>query len=194
MAITLPVVSRTSSDDLDYQDVYVNDAQLVSEIDDRDGNYQTILTGGALTGANTTIVLFTTGGSGYANGATTSSLALEGLYFDDADYAISSKTQKLRVRAQAIVNTVAPTVTYTVGLYPVSTIAGSGGTITYTAGTVVSGSTATPSVTTSSVNQASSGDFTIPSDGFYALGVVASGSAAGTTLVTVNAQLQTRWV
>lgn len=119
----------------------------------------------------------------------------EAIYFDDADYTMAGKTQKLRVRAQAYTNAVAPATTFTAGLYPISSVAGSGATvIVFTLGTVVSGSTvafAAPSAST--LNTGSSGDFTIPADGHYVLGVVAAGSPAATSCTALAAQLQTRW-
>lgn len=45
-------------------------------------------------------------------------------YFDDADYAVGGKTQKLRIRAQAAVNATKPTIKFTVGLYPVTATGG----------------------------------------------------------------------
>jgi hypothetical protein len=114
------------------------------------------------------------------------------IYFDDADYTVGGKTQKLRVRAYALVNGTAPAITFTVGLYPITP---SGGVDDFilTLGTVVPGSTAaivTPSINTTS--QANSGDFTIPADGAYGLGLVTSGTIANNSAVLIYATLQTR--
>lgn len=114
------------------------------------------------------------------------------LYFDDADFSVGSLTQKLRVRAQIACNATAPGMTFTVGLYPL-TVAGGASTLTFTLGTVVSGSTvafASPSAST--ISQANSGDLTIPSDGAYAFGVVTSGTTAAGSGSLLSAQLQTR--
>lgn len=115
------------------------------------------------------------------------------IYFDDADYTVGSLTQKLRLRAQVSTNATAwSSVTATFGLYPV-TFAGAANTLTVTLGTVVSGSTvaiANPSA--SSVNQGNSGDFTIPSDGQYCIGVVTSATLTGNAAALLTAQLQTR--
>lgn len=114
------------------------------------------------------------------------------IYFDDADYTVASKTQKLRVRAQIACNATAPAITFTVGLYPV-TVAGGADTLTFTLGTVVAGSTvafASPSAST--IAQSNSGDLTIPSDGAYAFGFVTSGVPAANSASLISAQLQTR--
>lgn len=116
------------------------------------------------------------------------------IYFDDADYTVGSLTQKLRVRAQVNTNATQPTITFTIGLYPV-TFAGGTNLLTATLGTVVSGSTvAIASPAASSTTQGNSGDFTIPSDGQYVLGVVTSGAVTTNNASLVTAQLQTRSV
>lgn len=116
-----------------------------------------------------------------------------GIYFDDADYTVGSKTTKLRLRAQVSDNATAwSSVTATFGLYPV-TFAGGADALTVTLGTVVSGSTvaiANPSASTT--NQDNSGDFTIPSDGFYCIGVVTSATLTNNATSLLTAQLQTR--
>lgn len=115
------------------------------------------------------------------------------IYFDDADFTVASKTQKLRLRAQVNTNTVAwSSVTATFGLYPV-TFAGGNDTLTMTLGTVVAGSTvviANPSASTT--NQGNSGDFTIPSDGQYCVGVVLSAQLTNNAVSLLTAQLQHR--
>lgn len=116
------------------------------------------------------------------------------IYFDDADFTLSGLTPKLRVRFQVATNATAPAITFTAGLYPV-TVAGGADAITYTAGTVVSGSTvahATPSAST--ITAGTSGDFTVPSDGAFLLAVVTSGSIANNAVASCHAQLQVRAV
>lgn len=114
-------------------------------------------------------------------------------YFATGDYTVAGLTQKLRVRAQCVTNATAPTVTITFGLYPITASAGASGQLTFTIGAVVSGSTVafvTPSASTQ--NQNNSGDFTVPADGYYALGYVGSGTQAANSAVGLTAQLQTR--
>lgn len=112
-------------------------------------------------------------------------------YFDDADYTVASKTQKLRIRAQVAANATKPTIKFTFGLYPVSA-AGGAGILTMTLGTVVSGSTVEinePAAST--VTSGTGSDFTIPSDGAYCLGVVTSGTMTTNSSALMSAQLQT---
>lgn len=116
------------------------------------------------------------------------------LYFDDADYTVGSKTQKLRLRAQVACNATKAAIKFTFGLYPI-TVAGAADTLTVTLGTVVSSSTVEinePAAST--VTGAVNSDFTIPSDGAYALGVVTSATLTNNSAVLLSAQLQTRSV
>jgi hypothetical protein len=114
-------------------------------------------------------------------------------YLDPAAYvAPAGKTLKLRVRGWTVVNTVAPAITLTVGLYPVTTIAGAGGSApTAAIGTVVTGSTvafASPSASTA--NAAVSTDFAFPTAGFYAVGVALSGAGTASSIVLGGGRLQ----
>lgn len=82
--------------------------------------------------------------------------------FVAADHAVTGLTTKLRLRAQASTAATAPAITFTFGLYPLT----SGGATTfqaYTLGTVVPGSTvAHVSPGTNGIVRGNSGDFTIP--------------------------------
>jgi hypothetical protein len=116
-------------------------------------------------------------------------------YLDDADFAISGRTLKLRVRAQVYTNATAPAITFTAGLFPVSSVTGGVQSFQATLGAVTSGSTvaiATPSASTS--NQGNSGDFVFPADGHYVLGVTFSGTIAGNASGLICAQLQRRLI
>lgn len=116
-------------------------------------------------------------------------------YYDPADYAISGKTTKLRVRAGMSTNATSPAITVTAGLYPISTPGGGAGVGGFTIGTVVTGSTVARALTASnSLDGSNSGDFTPPSAGWYALGVVGSGTQAANSWIGVNLQLQVRHV
>lgn len=148
--------------------------------------------------AGTYILGTRVGGAPLASGGdlttpTDGAVASSFIYFDDADYTVAGRTQKLRLRAQVNANATAwSSVTATFGLYPV-TFAGGANALTATLGTVVSGSTvaiANPSASTT--NQGNSGDFTIPSDGQYCLGVVTSATLTGNAAALLTAQLQTR--
>jgi hypothetical protein len=192
--ITLPITSRTSANALAFADVYGNDAQLVTEIDARDDNYQTLLFGAApVANANVgTTYMFVVGGSLGVSGslATSSGTLPQLIQWVAADGLIASKTQKLRLRMQVVVGSTSPSTTViTGGLYPVTISAGN-----YTLGTVVSGATAASSgLATNTISSFVSSDATIPADGAYCLGV------AITTLsvplgIQANLTLQTRWV
>jgi hypothetical protein len=116
-----------------------------------------------------------------------------GVYIDDADFAISGRTIRLRLRVQFASNATAPGINFTFGLYPVS-VAGIADTVAYTLGTVVSGSTVT--LNTPSASTVTSGvgsDFAVPTDGLYVLGVVTSGTQANNNAAGIHAQLQRRW-
>lgn len=117
------------------------------------------------------------------------------IYLAAADYpTIGDLPAKLRIRAQLNVNDVAPTGNFTIGLYPVTRPATSGGAglNIYTLGTVVPGSDgatiATPAA--DSMNTLVGADFALPTDGFYVLGVVTTATVATSSLVHINAQLQ----
>ena len=116
--------------------------------------------------------------------------------FAAADYAITGRTTKLRLRATVINNTTAPGRTATVGLYPVTAVGGASDTTSVTLGTAVTGSTiafSSASMTASSRLQNVTADFDVPADGMYVLGVnIAGGTIGGNALLNVLADLQVR--
>jgi hypothetical protein len=117
------------------------------------------------------------------------------LYLDDADYTISGRTTKLRLRAQAYTNGAGPGITLTVGLHNITGSTGSAGQNSVTLAAAVAGSTvAFASPAQNTLTQGNSGDFNVPADGYYALGVVLSGTLAADARVMLAAQLQQRWV
>jgi hypothetical protein len=117
-------------------------------------------------------------------------------YFDPADYAAGSRAVKVRVRALVFTNATAPTGTWTVGLYPVSSVtAGSDLPPGPTLGAVTAGSTAAiASPAASSRNQIASADLTAPAAGYYVLGVVLSAQLADLANAQVRGELQLRQV
>lgn len=185
-------------------DANVTDAKLASP---NNSSYRTLLNVSGFLGVDQTADKYLLGSGGYndtssammpSNTAntlvTTAHPPPPMIYFDDADYTVGGLTQKLRVRCQVSANATAPAITFTFGLYPL-TVAGSNDTVTFTLGTVVPSSTqaiATPSAST--ITSAVNSDFTIPSDGAYALGVSTSGTIANNSAVLCSAQLQTRSV
>lgn len=119
------------------------------------------------------------------------------IYIAAADFpTVNSLTTKLRVRAQVHCNDVAPAVTFTFGLHPITRPATSGaaGVVIYTIGAAVASSTVaitTPAADSSNVG--ASADFAIPADGHYVLGVVTSGGAlAASSHVHMSVALQLR--
>ena len=119
------------------------------------------------------------------------------IYLDPADYpAVGALTAKLRVRAQLAVNDVAPTGNFTVGLYPVTRPATSGGAGVdiYTLGTVVAGSTVAQNTPAAdSHNNMAGSDFAVPTAGFYCIGVVTTATVAASSHLHLSAQLQLRY-
>ena len=96
--------------------------------------------------------------------------------FDPADYAVAGKTLKLNLFTGYFGNGTAPGATFKVGLYPVSASGGAANLINLDLDTVVTGSQVT--FTTPGANgrlSGTSGDFTAPAAGFYALCVNVSG-------------------
>lgn len=151
-------------------------------------------------------VLTTTSSSPYVAGQSGSMAALVNqpiadatvIYFDPADYAVAGRTTKCRLRAQLITNSVAPAVTFTVGLYAVTAFGGGSAAspLVNTIGTVIAGSTVvftTPGASNGGA-QGNSGDFTAPSAAFYVIGVAVSGAAAANSSEAISVQLQVRTV
>lgn len=119
------------------------------------------------------------------------------LYWDDADFAVVGKTLKLRQRSQLLVSGGAPGVNYQVGLFPVTGVTGSGGSpqLNVTLGAVVPGSTSLFTAPgANSLNQASSGDFTPPADGYYLLGLTPGAVTPANLVIAFSQQLQVRAV
>lgn len=117
------------------------------------------------------------------------------IYIDPADFpTVGSLATKLRIRGQISVNNTAPARTFTFGLYPITGPSGATGVITFTVGTVITGSdgatVASPSA--NSLNNLVGSDFAIPTAGYYAIGLVCSGAAAANSLLFITAQLEMR--
>lgn len=128
------------------------------------------------------------------SGATGGLAPMPYIYFDDADFTVASKTQKMRLRAQIAVNGTKASIKFTFGMYPI-TVSGGSNEYKITLGTVVSGSTVEINEpTANTISQAVGSDFTIPADGAYALGVVTSGSTPESHRSALSAQLQSRSV
>ena len=143
-----------------------------------------------LLGRNATGAIITSGTTTTTTGGEWVDLPL--LPIVAADYTVDGKTTKLRVRAQVAANATQPTITFTFGLYPIS-VAGAADNLTFTAGTVVAGSTvAIASPAASTVTAGASAEFDVPTDGAYALGVVTSGTLTNDNTSYLSALLQMR--
>jgi hypothetical protein len=133
---------------------------------------------------------------GMAPAAAGQTVAFKGVYIDDADYTVSGKTTKLRLRAQLSTNATAPGVNFTFGLHVVTVSGGGAGQIQASSiGAAIAGSTvAINAPGGSSQNQGVSTEFNVPADGFYMLGVTPSGAPAANSIQNFNAQLQLKHV
>ena len=129
-----------------------------------------------------------------ATAASATGAATGVVYLNPADYAVTGKTTKYRVKADCFTNaTSVDTLTVTWGFYPVSATAGGTDASTITLGTVTSGSTvAFVDQATSTRGTGNSGDFTAPAAGYYALGAVTSDAPGANSYVTTSASLQVR--
>lgn len=117
------------------------------------------------------------------------------IYLAAADYpAMGALTPKLRLRYQLYTNDVAPTGNFTLGLYPITRPATSGGAglCIYTLGSVVPGSNgaAFSSPAADLLGSAVGADFALPADGHYCLGIVTTGTIATSAHTHHRGQLQ----
>ncbi len=164
-------------------------------LDSRDSAYASLLTASNYLLGGSTAGDYYFSSSGILLKSTTSNAAAPAapIYFDDADYTKSGKTQKLRLRCQMFPNATAPTGTLTVKLFPISSVAGAAGLLSVTLGTfVVASNGLSPSASTPITHAGT--DTAIPVDGHYTLGLSASGTTAANSVVGIAAQLLTRWV
>lgn len=117
------------------------------------------------------------------------------MYLNPTDYpTVNGVTTKLRISATISTNAAAPGCSFTFGLYPITRNGGGALTITWTIGTVISGSQpaqfVTPALNTLTNKQGI--DFAIPAPGMYAIGVITSATTAVNSYTNMNAILQYR--
>lgn len=164
--------------------------------------YKTILVqGGQIAGGATagTYILGTGGVSRPArSGEDISAVSTYGftpIHFVNTDFTVAGKTQKLRLRAQIYTNATAwSSVTATFGIHKVR-FSGAANTLVATLDPVVSGSTvelANPGASVAFAGE--SGDFTIPPDFVYCIGVAINATLTTNAVALLSAQLQTRHV
>lgn len=162
------------------------------------GKYRTILdSSGSHTAARIAGTYGLAQGQPLAISGTGTLYPINTIYIAAADYpTINGIATKLRIRAQCYTNDVAPTGTYTFGLYPITRPATSGAAALciFTLGTVVSGSNgavfSTPAA--DSLLQAAGADFALPADGHYVIGMVQTGTVAASAHIHFSASLQIR--
>lgn len=128
-----------------------------------------------------------------ASGTTTASPhGLSLLHIYGTHHTVNGKTPRLRTRVLLGANATAPAVNVVVGLYPV-TVAGASGNMTFTLGTVVSGSTVTFTTPSASAFVIGVGaDFAFPVDGAYILGYTVSGTTAAASMLHMTGYVETR--
>src|SRR5688500_7100403 len=150
---------------IDADQVNTNFDDVENELDRLVSAYRTLLGVGGPTDPDLAAGTYGIGvNTLFATGANATPVAV---YLAAADFSLTNRTTKLRLRAQVSTNATAPAITFTFGLYPV-TFAGGTDLLTATLGTVVTGSTvAIASPAASSTTQGNSGDFAFPSDGQY---------------------------
>lgn len=111
-------------------------------------------------------------------------------YLDSTDYSVSGLTAKLRLRATVTTNATNPAATLTFGLFKVTATAGAADTMTFTIDPVVSGSTVALAPGASAQATGTSGDFSFPTSGYYAIGFSLSGAVAGGASGSLAARLE----
>jgi len=171
--------------------IYISDGSNWHEYESAFSTYKTI-TEREAAGSSLTAVTYVIARTGLATAPAWDAGAF---YFDPADWSAGSRTTNLRIRAAVAVNAVAPTVSFTIKLFPVQSVGGASGA-NATIGSVglgPSGSSVTVTTPSASTQTAvASADFAAPSAGFYVLGVTPSGSQAANSFVAVRAELQMR--
>jgi hypothetical protein len=128
-----------------------------------------------------------------SSGATTASSEACTKYLDDADFAITGRTAKLRIRATVASNATAPAINFTFG-YVAFTVAGGADVISYTTSGLALSSVAINAPSASTVTAATGSDFNVPADGSYMPFVTTSGTQANNNYSVMTVELQQRWV
>ncbi len=141
---------------------------------------------------------------GYANmtstligTAVTTWIGVQVIHIYSADYpTINTLTTKLRIRGYLAVNHTAPTGNFTLGLFPITQPASSGGAAVrnFTLGSVIAASvTNTLTTPLADTQQAMVGsDFALPTDGIYVIACTTTSTIATASQVFWNAYLQIR--
>jgi hypothetical protein len=116
--------------------------------------------------------------------------------FKSGLYIPTGRSGKLRILGLWMTNTVAPAMTFTLGLYPVTGSPAAGATaVSATVGAVIAASAvtiATPAAITMTLFD--TGDFDAPADGAYSLGFASSAAMAASSSAQIRGQLLIRAV
>lgn len=116
------------------------------------------------------------------------------IYIDPSDFpSINGKTAKLRISTEYLGNDTAPTVNFTVGLHPITRpgTSGSNTQVFVTVGAAVSNSTYVFTAPASdAMSRGVSQEFSVPSAGYYVLGVSLSGTGALNSQAFFSSRLQ----
>ncbi len=110
--------------------------------------------------------------------------------------SINGKTPKVRVVSNYFTNTLgpaSPAAVFQVGLYPLSSVAGSAGGLIMNLGTVTLNSAGTYTYAASQSQNINSAAIALPADGMYCLGVVMTNTLAANSYVSIDATLQFRY-
>jgi hypothetical protein len=188
-AVTLAKLATNSVDATKILDASVSDAELASA---NNSVYRTVFTANALVASPTTGSIYllqnasniATSGTGAQNPVSVHHLAA-------ASYAVTNLTARLRLKATVLTNATSPAATYTFGLYPISSVAGTATNIQYNAGTVV-GNTVVLTPTASQRINGTSTDFTFPADDYYAIGFTNNATPAAGSVTSISVALQLR--
>lgn len=142
--------------------------------------------------AAATRIIPASGGTAALTGTTTVAAILR---LVAADLAIAGVTPKLRVAVELLTNATAPAASFTIGFYPLASVAGGTNLLAYTLGAVIAGSTVaigTPAAST--ISTGNSTVISLPADGPYLLGVVNDATTAANSEVHVTARLELIYV
>lgn len=175
---------------------WVDDARIASE---NNSAYKTIHRmqagwAGSSGGAGATLIAKADGTMSFSPAVPSPAQAF---YLAAADYAVSGKTTKLRVRADMFLNGLrSGASTLTFGLYPITSVGSTGAAFSdnFTVGSVVAGSavTAVNPVASTTAAPVASADFALPTDGAYVVGVNVIGSGMTNTYCTFMGRVQVR--
>jgi len=119
------------------------------------------------------------------------------VFLDPTDYNANSRTTKLRLRLIAVPNAVAPSVTFTARLYPITVLTGASGNppLVNTLGAAIGSSDAAIAGPAAlGMSTSSSLDFNFPAAGFYMVAITTSAGPAAGSIIDFVATLQYRQV